>query len=393
MYVPRTLKKIFGTARRQFPSVLITGPRQSGKTTFLQHELPHAEYVTFDDALSRSFALQDPNGFLDSLATHHVILDEIQYVPEILPYIKMRIDKDRTPGKWIMTGSQQFHLMKNVSETLAGRIAILELAPFSLVEKAQAGRKVLEDIVWTGLFPEPACHPEKRDLWIKSYLQTYIERDVRQMESIRDYRAFDMFINLAAAFHAQEFRFASLARDTGVSQPTIKSWSKIMEASYLCIMLPPFYKNFGKRIIKAPKFYFSDPSLVCYLTRQSSAGAALSGNMAGALFEGLMISEVWKAYSNQGKTPAAFFWRSQSGHEVDLIIQAQGRLWPVEIKMTATPSSLHLKPLQAFKMLAGKEASKEGVLVCRVSKKTALPENNTALPWSDFSQWLAKIIG
>jgi len=387
MYIPRRIKRTFLRSVSQFPAVLITGPRQSGKTTFLQNELRGTAYVSFDDPLNRDFALQDPNGFLDGFDGKPVILDEIQYVPELFQYIKLRIDQDRRPGIWIMTGSQQFHLMKNVSETLAGRIAILELAPFCCKEAEILG-KDLTGILWTGLFPEPACFPEKRELWLKSYIQTYLERDVRQIENIRDFRSFETFTNLSAAYHSQEFHPAELARDCGVSQPTIKSWSKLLEAGYLALMLPPFYKNFGKRIVKAPKFYLSDPSLVSFLTRQPSGEAALRGSMGGALFEGLIISEAWKTFLNSGKKPAIFFWRSQGGLEVDIIIQAQGKLWPVEIKLSATPSVRHAKGLDRFKKLAGSEASKAGVIVCNVQKRVDLPGGNMALPWSEFSRWL-----
>ena len=391
MYIPRELGKAFHRAISQFPAVLVTGPRQSGKTTFLQNELKDLPYVTFDDPLNRDFALQDTNAFLDRFKRKPVILDEIQYVPEILQYIKMRVDRHKQPGEWIMSGSQQFHLMTNVSETLAGRIAILELAPFCLAE-AGARDKALEDVLWTGLFPEPACYPEKRDLWLKSYVQTCLERDVRQIENIRDFRSFEMFLNLSAAFHSQEFHPASLARDCGVSQPTIKSWSKILEASYLAITLPPFFKNFGKRVVKTPKFYLSDPSLVCFLTRQPSEEAALRGNMGGTLFEGLILAEAWKTFLNRGQRHSAFFWRSQDGLEVDLIIQAQGKLWPVEIKLTSTPSVNHTRALDRFKKLVKKEAAEQGVIVCNIEQKIALPGNNVAVPWTAFSAWLDTVI-
>lgn len=391
MYIQRNLKKTFQACIRQFPAVLITGPRQSGKTTFLQHEMKNVAYVTFDDPLNRDFALQDANGFLDQFNEKAVILDEIQYVPEILQYIKIRIDKNKNSGTWIMTGSQQFHLMKNISETLAGRIAVLELPPFSLNEGKGRARR-LEDILWTGLFPDPACYPQKRDVWVKSYIQTYLERDIRQFENIRNFRSFEMFVNLCAAFHSQEFHPADLARDCGVSQPTIKSWTKILEAGYLSIMLPPFFRNLGKRVVKTPKFYFNDPSLVCYLTRQPAALAALRGSMGGALFEGVIISEVWKAFFNCGKRPAAFFWRSQGGLEVDLIIQAKGKLWPIEIKLTSTPSLNHVKGLNRFKKIAGSDASQQGILVCRIDKTRNLPGKNIALPWSVFPEWLKEII-
>jgi hypothetical protein len=391
MYLQRKLKNVFADAVKQFPAVLVTGPRQSGKSTFLQHERPGAAYVTFDDPLNRDFALRDPNGFLDQFEGNPVILDEIQYVPEILQYIKIRIDQHRVPGVWVMTGSQQFHLMKNIRETLAGRIAILELLPFSLTE-ISGRRPELEQILWTGLFPEPACYPQKRDLWLKSYIQTYLERDVRQLEAVRSFRAFEMFVNLCAAYHAQEFHPARLSRECGTTQPTAKAWGRVLEAGFTVLMLPPFFRNYGKRLIKSSKLYFTDPALVAYMTRQPSAEAALRGNMGGVLFEGLIVSEVWKAFCHQGLTPAVFFWRAQDGMEVDLILQAQGKFWPMEIKLTATPGPGHLAGLNRFKEIAGKEAAEQGVIVCRVNTPRALPDNNLAIPWYQFSEWLEKVI-
>lgn len=391
MYLQRKLKNVFADAITQFPAVLITGPRQSGKSTFLQHECGGAAYVTFDDPLNRDFSLADPNGFLDQFEGKPVVLDEIQYVPEILQYIKIRIDKHRVPGVWVMSGSQQFHLMKNIRETLAGRIAILELLPFSL-EEVGSHRLPLEKMMWTGLFPEPSCHPEKRDLWLKSYVQTYLERDVRQLEAVRNFRAFEMFVNLCAAHHGQEFHPAVLSRKCGATQPTTKAWARVLEAGFTVIMLPPFFRNYGKRLIKSPKLYFTDSAIVSYLTRQPSAEAALRGGMGGALFEGFMVSEVWKAFCNRGLSPAAFFWRSQGGIEVDLIVQAQGRFWPVEIKLTATPGPSHLAALEKFKGIAGKDSAQQGVIVCRVDKTLPLPNNNIAIPWSAFSGWLDRII-
>jgi hypothetical protein len=391
MYIIRELTEIFEKSVTQFPAILITGPRQSGKSTFVQQNLKNIPYVTFDDPINRDFAFNDPNGFLKQYIGKPVIFDEIQYVPSLLPHIKIEIDNDRKPGQWVMIGSQQFLMMKDISETLAGRIAILELAPFSLRERGVANLK-MEEILWNGFFPEPACYPEKRDLWIKSYIETYLERDARRIENIRDFHAFERFINLCAAYHSQEFHPSVLARDCGVSQPTINSWMKILEASYLAIRLPPFFKNFGKRIVKAPKFYFTDPALVAFLTRQPSPEALLRGSMAGAFFEGLTVTEVWKTFLNSGQKPAFFFWRSHGGLEVDLIIQAQGRYWPVEIKLTATPSAKHVEMLGHFKKMAGEEASPQGVLVCNVNNRIDLPGDNIALPWFEFSGWLKENI-
>ncbi|MGD2127090.1 MAG: ATP-binding protein [Desulfobacteraceae bacterium] len=391
MYVPRELTDIFRKALSQFPAILITGPRQSGKSTFVQHIMADTPYVTFDDPLNRDFAQTDPNSFLDQFSDKTVILDEIQNVPSLFQYLKIRIDRGRRAGIWVMTGSQQFALMKNISETLAGRITILELAPFSLLE-IQAEKKRLTEILWIGLYPEPACFPEKRDLWMRSYVQSYLERDVRQLENIREFRAFEMFVNLCAAHHAQEFHPASLARDCGVSQPTIKIWSKILEASLIAFFLPPFFNDFGKRIIKTPKFYFSDPALASYLTRQPSPEAALRGSMGGAFFEGLVVSEAWKAFLHSGKAPSIFFWRSQSGLEVDLIIQAQGKFWPIEIKLTSSPTVKHAEVLNRFKSLAGEDAADSGILVCTADGERDLPGGNMALPWFRFPTWVREII-
>lgn len=390
MYIERLLSKTFKQTVKQFPAVLVTGPRQAGKTTFLIHEMgKKADYISFDDPLERNFAITDPNGFLDRFEKRPVILDEIQYVPEILPYIKIRIDKDRARfGKWLLTGSQQFQLMRNVTESLAGRIAIIELLPFSFLEHKKNMDVSLEALIWNGGYPEPSLYPEKRRIWVSSYIQTYIERDVRQIQNIKDLRTFDSFIGLSAAHHGQEFNTAVLSRDVGISLPSIKSWAGVLEASYLCYFLPPYFRNYGKRLIKTPKMYFLDTALVCSITRQPDAQSALAGAMGGALFEGLIISEAVKVFSMKGRRPDIFFWRSHDGLEVDLIIQLDKKLYPVEIKSTATPTGKHLNSLNKFKQIAGKDSAEKGLLVCRISKQTALPSGNLAIPWNAFPKWL-----
>ncbi len=388
MYIPRLLTPAVKRAVKLFPAVLITGPRQSGKTTFLLEEFKHdASYISFDDPLQREFARQDPNRFLDRSGDKPLIIDEMQYVPEILPYIKMRIDKkrDRT-GAWLLTGSQQFHLMKNISESLAGRIAIFELLPFSLIEYKE--KKKIEDLIWNGGYPEPSLNPEKRGVWIRSYIQTYIERDIRQLQNIKDMRTFESFVGLLAAHHAQVLNASTLSRECGVSVPTIKSWLGVLEASYLCTFLPPYYKNYGKRLIKSPKLYFIDPAIVCELTRQPDKLSAVSGAMAGALFEGLIVGEAIKIFASTGKGRNLFFWRSHDGLEVDLIIRIDRKMYPVEIKLTATPSAGHVQAIEKFKLLAGKDASDTGLLVCGVEREVDMPGNNKAIPWFRFPEWL-----
>ena len=387
MYIRRHLLNTLKVALEQFPAVLVTGPRQSGKTTFLVEEFgDQCKYVTFDDPLTREFARTDPNGFLAQPGP--LILDEIQYAPELLPYLKMRIDKDRgNMGRWLLTGSQQFALMKNVSESLAGRIALLELFPFSLMEH-RIEQDSLETRLWSGGYPEPALYPAKQALWMNSYIQTYVERDIRLLHNVQDLRTFETFLGLCASRHGQLFNKAALARECGMSESTIKTWGNVLDASYILFFLSPYFKNYGKRLIKTPKLYFVDSALVCSLTRQPNGQAALAGPMGGALFEGLVISEAVKVFTMAGKKPDLFFWRSHDGLEVDLIIQIGSRFYPVEIKLTATPTLRHLEPLNKFKTLAGRDAAKLGCLVCRVDGEIPLPNNNVAISWRMFPGWL-----
>jgi len=394
VYVPRSLATTLSRALGQFPSVLVTGPRQSGKTTFLLKEFGQgSRYLSLDDPLERSFAASDPNGFLDRFPDDRIVLDEIQYAPELLPYLKIRIDRDRHRyGRWLLTGSQQFQLMANVSESLAGRIALLELLPFSLLETEGMREPDLATILWNGSYPEPALEPGKRDLWISSYIQTYVERDVRQILKVQDLRTFETVLGLCAARHGQELNLSDIARAAGVSVPTVKSWIHLLEAAYILRLLPPYFENYGKRIVKSPKLYFLDSALVCALTRQPGAEATLAGAMGGPLFEGFLISEAYKVFAILGKRPDLYFWRAQQALEVDLVLRLSTGLVPIEIKLTATPTLKHAEVLTRFKALAGKDASSEGILVCRTPERIQLPNGNLALPWTEFAVWLRETL-
>jgi len=386
MYVPRALSATYRRALEHFPAVLVTGPRQSGKTTFLRQHQPDLPYVSFDDPLQRELAREDPNLLLDR-ATQGIVLDEIQQVPELLQHIKLRIDRDRARmGVFHLTGSQQFSLMQGISETLAGRVAVLELLPFALAEH---GPQRLAQAIWLGGYPDPALRPAARDLWMQSYLRTYVERDVRQIRDIQDLRRFEQFLALAASVHGQELRASRLARDVGVSAPTIQSWISVLAASFVVHLLPPWHSNLGKRVVRSPKLYLLDSGLTCALTRQPSGEAALAGPMGGALFEGLVIGEALKLLAAAGRDRSAFFWRSNDGLEVDLLLELGGKVHLVEIKLSATPSSRHAVPVRKLAELLGERAG-ERLVVCRVAERTPLPGGVVALPWQEWSGWLSE---
>ena len=391
MYVSRALRPVLDHALASFPCVLVTGPRQSGKTTFLRNEAGERfAYLSLDDPLERSFATTDPVGFLDRFAGRPVVLDEIQHTPALLPYVKMRIDASpQQAGRWLLTSSQQFELMRNVSESLAGRVAILELLPFSRLEHPHA---TLEEAVWLGGYPVPALHADRRDLWVSGYLRTYLERDLRQLQNVHDLHTFERFLELCAARHGQTFGRAALAREIGISEPTVKAWGDILQASYVSYLLRPFYQNYGKRVVKTPKLYFRDPALACALTRQPSGAAAIAGPMGGALLEGWVVGEAVKVFAVAGRKADIFFWRSHDGLEIDLIVQVGRRLQPVEVKLTATPTVGHIAALEKFKALAGEDVRREGWVVCRVAEERALPGGNVAVPWHGFAHKLHQLL-
>lgn len=392
MYVPRHIEGALRDALSRFAAVLVTGPRQSGKSTLLRHHHgDSARYVTFDDPLVRDLAHDDPRGFLDGLGDGPVVLDEIQYVPELLPHLKMRIDADRERlGRWSLTGSQQFEIMRGVSESLAGRVALLDLWPLSETELPTP--RSLKDALFVGTYPEPALHPERRDLWIRSYLRTYVERDVRQLHAINDLRAFEQFVALCAARHGQELNLTSLGRDVGISHPTARSWVGLLEAAYLAHVVPPWHRNYGKRVVKSPKLYLADTALVCELTRLPDGASAVAGPLGGPLFEGWVVGEIVRAFTNAGRRPAVSHWRSHDGLEVDAIVQIGTKVVPIEAKLTATPRGGHASTLSRFCELAGDDAD-TGILVCRVSEPTQLPGGHVALPWEAFPAWVAERVG
>ncbi|MCU0577856.1 MAG: ATP-binding protein [Desulfobacterota bacterium] len=403
MYCRRTLESFIVPAGKQFPVLLVTGARQVGKTTFLRHAAGDARtYVTLDDPLALDLAVRDPALFLQRFPPP-VLIDEIQYAPGLLPHIKMAVDSSETPGQFWLTGSQHFHLMKGISESLAGRVGILQLLglsrrelvkrheesrPFlptpSIIEDMTAGMvgltlKELYRIIWRGSFPAVALHDEMdRDLFYRSYVQTYLQRDVRDLAKVGDEMAFLRFLRASAARSGLLLNLAELARDAGVAFNTAKSWLSILQASGIVHLLEPFSANITKRLVKTPKLYFLDTGLCAYLTEWSSPETLEAGAMSGAILETWIISELLKGYWHNGRSAPFYYYRDRDGKEVDLLIVQDGTVYPVECKKTASPRMddiRHFKTLNRLGMPVG-----PGGIICMVDRSLPLTRDVHTIP-------------
>jgi len=364
-YIHREIEPVLQKLVGIFPVVALTGPRQSGKTTLLENVFGSSyNIVRFDDPLARERAISDPRLFIEN-AGDKIIFDEIQYVPQILPYIKILVDRDRRRyGRFIVTGSQQFSLIKNLGDTLAGRIALLDLLPFSVFEKRKINfmKKELSDAQSSflhaclrGSFPEVAIHRDMDPyIWYSSYFQTYLERDIHTVYNVGMLREFQQFLRLLASRCAQLLNLSSFASDLGVSVNTIKKWISVLEASRVIYTVPPYYRNLGKRIIKRAKVYFLDVGLVCYLTGLKSREHIMNGPMAGMLFENFVVQETVKRFFNKGMRPNLFYVRTHNDLEIDLIIEKNLRLYPFEVKITRTPNLGMAGPIERFKNIFSK---------------------------------------
>ena len=399
MFFKRTLSEVIKNATETFPVVLITGPRQVGKTTvFKHHQGPERTYITLDDPQIRTLAQKDPALFLQTYKTP-LLIDEIQYAPELFPYIKMAVDKEKQKGMFWLTGSQQFLLMRNVSESLAGRVAILELQGFSQAEKFQRNgtaflpgiitsdnRQQLDihqvyEMMLTGSYPELFVTPSmKRKLFYASYLKTYIERDIRTLTQITDEHSFIQFIKVAAARTGQLINYTDMANDVGVSANTIKSWISLLETSGLIYLLQPYHNNITHRAVKTPKLYFLDTGLCCYLSGWETVETLSTGAMSGAMLETYVISEILKSYWHSGESPNVYFYRDKEKREIDLLIERNGKFYPIEIKRTASPKESDVKNFNVLKSLnlpAGK-----GAIICFYDKFLPLNADVNIIPIS-----------
>ena len=373
MYVARTLEHYVKKAARQAPVLLVTGARQVGKTTLLRRASGRGRtYVTLDDPLVLRLAREDPALFVQRFPPP-VLIDEIQYAPALLPHVKMAVDKARKPGLFWLTGSQQFHLMKGVSESLAGRVGVVQLLGLSRREllrqpgesrpflpraarlhtlHASGGRlglKALYELIWRGSFPAIALNPKAdRDLFYGSYVQTYLQRDIRDLARVGDEMAFLRFLRAAAARTGQLLNLSDLARDADVAPNTAKHWLSILQASGIVYLLEPYHTNLTKRLVKAAKLYFLDTGLCAYLTGWSSPQTLEAGAMSGAMLETWVAIELLKGYWHNGLAAPLYYYRDKDKREIDLLIVQDGVLYPLEIKKSAAPSRDDVRHFEAL---------------------------------------------
>ncbi|MBU2623717.1 MAG: ATP-binding protein [Proteobacteria bacterium] len=355
-----------------YPVITITGPRQSGKTTLARAIFPDYDYVSLEETDTRYFARDDPRGFLARFSGP-IIIDEVQRAPDLLSYIQTEVDHNPSPGRFVLTGSQNLMLMEKVSQTLAGRSGILHLLPFSRAELEK--HKQIEirtpddlfsnrqtgldcwNIIHTGFYPPIHDRNVPPEIWLSDYVRTYVERDVRTLVNIGDLETFDRFIRLCAGRIGQLVNFSAIASDCGVSVDTARRWISVLKTSFILFLLPPHHRNFNKRIIKSSKLYFHDTGLACQLLGIRYEDQLFSHPLRGALFENYIMAEVVKSFYNQRLSPPIFFWRDQTGHEIDLIIEESGALFPVEIKSGSTVAGDMFRGLKWWTHLAGRTAS------------------------------------
>ncbi|MCD6459096.1 ATP-binding protein [bacterium] len=405
MYRYRTLETFIQKTTKQFPVIMITGPRQVGKTTFLKHmSSENRTYVSLDDPMVRNLAKEDPQLFLQRFQPP-LFIDEIQYAPELLPFIKMQVDESQEAGMFWLTGSQQFHLMKGVSESLAGRVGIVNLLGFSLREIhgfAEVSTPFLPDHktieehskhshtlslkeiyyrIWRGSFPAIALNGDiDRDLFYSSYIQTYIQRDLRDLSKVGDEMSFLRFLRAVAARTGQLLNMSDMARDADVSPSTAKHWISILQASGIIYLLEPYHSNVTKRLVKAPKLYFLDTGVCCYLTEWSSPETLEAGAMTGAILETFIICEILKSYWHCGKRAPLYYYRDKDKKEIDLLIVHDGIFHPLEFKKTASPKKDSIRNFNVLGRL--KKPVGPGGVICLAETVLPMTENIQIIPVS-----------
>lgn len=329
-------------AAKSFGAVVLTGPRRSGKTFLLKHLIKNAHYVLLEDPDIILRVKSDPRAFLDSLKTP-VILDEIQNAPELLPYIRSKIDQSHKKGQWYITGSQEFSIMKGVTESMAGRAAIFSILPLSYRETKKTSPLI-------GGFPEVVLNVKNRNTWYRSYLQTYIERDIREIINVKDMSSYRLFIQMLAQRNGQVLNKSDIAAPVGVKVPTITQWISTLEITNQIYLVKPYYNNYEKRLIKSPKLYFLDSGLLCFLLNIHTEADLINSPVAGFIFESFILSEILKNQINQGRPKEVYYFRDEVGFEIDFIVPHTGsKIELIEIKYSKTPMPVMVKNIIALR--------------------------------------------
>lgn len=380
--IAKTLKK----TANSFPVVVVTGPRQSGKTTLLKHEFPKYEYLNLEFPDVREHIESDPREIIERYQNQGIIFDEAQRYPDLFSYIQGYVDEAPKPGRFILSGSQNILLQSKVSQTLAGRSVWLELLPLTHSELLTHKSIKQPDDVWEwlydGAYPRP--YQENIDIktWYQAYLRTYLERDVRDLLNIKDLSQFQNFIKLCAGRHGQILNTSELARDAGVSHTTINSWLSILESSYIIFLLKPYYKNFSKRVIKSPKLYFYDSAIVSQLLGIDSAEHLSLHSSRGAIFEGYIISSFIKHSKNKGEIPAIYYWRDTNGNEIDCLIEKGEKLFAFEIKSTQTLRQDIFRSLQKWAEITNNPVKQNKLIY--TGHKSQQWKNINAVSWKNI---------
>ena len=400
MYISRAIEDRVLRASKQFRALIVTGARQVGKTTLLRHLAENGrEYVTLDDPIEREAAVSEPALVLERHKPP-VIIDEIQYAPNLLPYIKMNVDTNQVNGGFWLTGSQKFHMMKDVSESLAGRIAVIEMHGLSfseidgvpsepfvcdhevMAQRAKTRRPSnLFDIferIFTGCMPAAYIENYDRDEFYSGYVSTYLQRDVRDLTQVADELDFFRFMTACAARTGDIVNFTDLAKDVGISSPTAKKWLSVLVSGGIVALVQPYFNNVLKRAVKSPKMYFMDTGLAVYLTRWDSPKSLEASVMSGRIFETYIISEIIKSYNNAGKQPPIYYYRDTDGKEIDLILEYNGTVYPVEIKKSGNPGKSAVKNFAVLHN-SGKNTG-EGAVLCLYDKVLPLDKMSWLIP-------------